>query len=162
MSADNELTNSRVLNYSRKLVWRAYEEPEHLTNWFGPKGFSSTFQEFNFRQGGDWKFIFHGPDGKNYDNHNVFAEIKKPAYIVFDHLSKPQIFRAEMTFENCNIGSPKGETAAKTKLTFYMIHNKPIDEKFKAFLIEKNEENLDRLEAELERMTLSDRQKRKA
>ena len=153
MSSDHELQNSRVIDYPRDLVWRAYEEPEHLTNWFGPKGFSSTFQEFNFRTGGDWKFIFHGPDGKNYDNHNVFAEIKKPERVVFDHLSKPHIFRAEMMFE---------AMVSKTKLTFHMIHEKPIDERFRVFLLEKNEENLDRLEAELKRMTLLGRQKRKA
>ncbi len=140
----NELTNSRAIEYPRDLVWRAWSEPEHLTRWFGPKGFSSTFHEFNFREGGDWKFIFHGPDGKNYDNHNVFAEVKKLERIVFEHLSKPHIFRAEVTFE---------DIGGKTKVNFHMIHEKSIDEKFRAFLLEANEQNFDRLEAELRRMT---------
>lgn len=142
---DKELTNSRVLNYPRSLVWRAYEEPGHLTKWFGPKGFTSTFQQFDFRAGGDWKFVFHGPDGKNYDNHNVFAEVKKPERLVFEHLSKPHIFRAESTFQD--LGN-------QTKVIFHMIHEKPIDEKFRAFILEANEQNFDRLEAELNRMAL--------
>ena len=142
-TVNNVLENERVIPCARELVWRAYEEPEHLTKWFGPKGFSSTFQEFNFVTGGDWKFIFHGPDGKDWDNHNVFAEVKKPERLVFDHLSKPHIFRAEVTFT---------EMGDKTKVNFRMIHEKPIEPLFRDFLLEANEQNFDRLEAELKRM----------
>lgn len=152
MSSDKEVQNSRVIDYPRELVWRAWSEPEHLTEWFGPKGFTSTFSEFNFREGGDWKFVFHGPDGKNYDNHNVFIAINKPERILFEHLSKPHIFRAEITFEDyLNIGSPKSETA-KTKVNFRMTHEVPIEPLFRDFLLEANEQNFDRLEAELKRM----------
>ncbi len=134
---DNEVHNSRVLEYPRELVWRAWAEPEHLKEWFGSKGFRNTFHEFNFRAGGDWKFIMHGPDGKNYDNHNVFVEIKKPERLVFEHLSKPHIFRAEVDFQDLN---------GKTKVNYRMIHEKVIEPLFRSFLIEANEQNFDRLE----------------
>ena len=140
----NEVQNGRLINYRRELVWRAWEEPEYLTKWFGPNGFTSTFHEFNFCAGGDWKFVFRGPDGKNYDNHNRFIEIKKPERIVFDHLSKPHIFRLEVTFTELN---------NKTKVNFHMTHEMPIEPLFRDFLAEANEQNFDRLEAELKRMS---------
>ncbi len=155
----SEVHNSRVIDCPRDLVWRAWAEPEHLTKWFGPNGFTSTFHEFNFCEGGDWKFIFHGPDGKNYNNHSKFREIKKPERIVYEHISVPE-YQGTITFEDhSNISSLKGETA-KTKVSFTQCFPKAIEEKFRAFLNEKNEENLDRLEAELKRMKfqgLSDR-----
>ena len=139
----DEVFNSRIVSYPIDLVWRAYVEPEHLTNWFGPKGFTSIFHEFNFKEGGDWKFIFHGPDGKNWDNHNIFVEIKKHERIVFDHPLKPHVFRAEITFADLN---------GKTRVNFRQIHQNPVGDDFRVFLLEANEQNFDRLEAELKRM----------
>ncbi len=65
---DHEIVSSRIVNASRELVYRAWTEPNHLKNWWGPAGFTNTFKEFDLRPGGKWNFIMHGPDKGNYLN----------------------------------------------------------------------------------------------
>src|SRR6201999_1558772 len=79
---------------------------------WGPNGFTNTFHQFDFRAGGDWRFVMHGPDGTDYPNECQFVEIKEPERIVFDHVAWP-IFRATITFEVVAGG--------KTRVTFEQL-----------------------------------------
>ena len=54
-----EIYNSRVINSSPEKIFSAISESKHLQNWWGPKGFSNTFNEFNFAKDGVWNFIMH-------------------------------------------------------------------------------------------------------
>jgi uncharacterized protein YndB with AHSA1/START domain len=67
-------------------VWEVWTKPEHITNWWGPNGFSSTIHEMDFREGGEWKLTLHGPDGTNYPNRSVYKEIVPLKKIVFEHM----------------------------------------------------------------------------
>jgi hypothetical protein len=73
------------LNAPRELVWKAWTDPKHLINWFGPKGFTNTFHEIDIKPGGVWKFTMHGPDGTDYPNLVVFDKIVRPEYITYTH-----------------------------------------------------------------------------
>jgi len=141
--ADREIVAHRVLDAPRERVFEAFADPDRLTRWWGPKGFTSTFREFDLRPGGHWRFVLHGPNGADYQNESVFVEIVKPERIVFDHLSGPA-FQVTATF---------AEEAGKTRLTFRMLFGTAAEcDKVKGFAVGANEENLDRLEAELARM----------
>ncbi len=143
-SPDCEIVNSRVINFSRDLIFRAWTDPYHLKNWWGPKGFTNTFTEFDLRSGGTWKFVMHGPDKGRFPNEVVFVKIEKPELIVLNHISSPQ-FQVVALFEEVAYN--------KTNLTFKMVFGSAEEcEQIKAFAVDKNEENLDRLEAELGRM----------
>jgi uncharacterized protein YndB with AHSA1/START domain len=37
----------------------------------------------NLHPGGSWELTMHGPDGADYPNHCVFAEVTKPERIVY-------------------------------------------------------------------------------
>jgi uncharacterized protein YndB with AHSA1/START domain len=63
-----EIVTSRILNNNRELIYRAWSEPQHLKNWWGPMGFTNTFNEFDFTVGGKWSLIMHGPDKGHYHN----------------------------------------------------------------------------------------------
>jgi uncharacterized protein YndB with AHSA1/START domain len=60
---DRELIINRVFNAPRELVYKTWTNPEHLPQWWGPKGFTITVQEIDVRPGGVWRFVMHGPDG---------------------------------------------------------------------------------------------------
>ena len=143
MSEDNEIISRRLIAFPRQLVWKAWTDPVHLARWWGPKGFTNTFHQFDLRPGGEWVFVMHGPDGANFDNKSVFVEIVPQERIVFDHLSKPQ-FRVTASFEE-NIG--------RTDVTFRMTF-KSADEcaVLRAFVTKANEQNFDRIEDELAKM----------
>jgi uncharacterized protein YndB with AHSA1/START domain len=139
-----EIVTSRILNNNRELIYRAWSEPQHLKNWWGPMGFTNTFNEFDFTVGGKWSFIMHGPDKGNYPNECEFIKIERPALIAWKRYSKP-LFQVLVTFDEI--------TPEKTKVVFKQIFD-TVEEcnKIKKFVIDKNQENFDRLEEELKKM----------
>ena len=62
-TADREIVISRVIDAPRELVFEAFTEVRHLSRWWGPDGFTTTTKSFEFRVGGEWDFVMHGPDG---------------------------------------------------------------------------------------------------
>jgi uncharacterized protein YndB with AHSA1/START domain len=135
-----EFVHSRWIDAPRERVFRAFSDPAHLARWWGPNGFSSTFQEFDLRPGGAWRFVMHGPDGTDYSNESVFAEVQAPERIVFDHLSGHH-FTMTLTFAEQGGGTLVGwrqvfDTAAER-------------ERIAPFVLQANEQNLDRLAAQV-------------
>ncbi|MCP9763954.1 SRPBCC family protein [Lacihabitans soyangensis] len=142
---DCEIESSRIFNFNRELIFRAWSVPDHLQNWWGPNGFTNTFNEFDFRVGGQWSFVMHGPDKGNYLNGCEFIKIEEPSLIAWKRHSKP-LFQVLATFEEISEN--------QTKLVFKMLfENENECRKVKAFAVDKNEENFDRLEKELAKMS---------
>jgi uncharacterized protein YndB with AHSA1/START domain len=137
---DREIVSMRVFDAPRELVWRAFTDAEHLQHWWGPKGFTNTFDEFDFRPGGAWRFVMHSPDGTDFKNENVFVEIAFLERIVFDHLSAPK-FRVTALFE---------DQGGKTRLTFrQLFESAEVCESVKPYAVPGLEQNLDKLAAHL-------------
>jgi uncharacterized protein YndB with AHSA1/START domain len=109
--SEREIIGTRVFDAPRDLVWTMWTDPTHIARWWGPRGFRNTIHEMDVRPGGHWRFVMHGPDGQDYQNHSVYVEVTKPERIVFDHLSGPN-FRATATFE---------DISGKTKVTWQML-----------------------------------------
>ena len=143
---DCEIVSSRIIKSQRELVYRAWSDANHLKNWWGPAGFTNTFTEFDFRVGGKWSFIMHGPEKGNYANECEFIKIEKPCIIAWKRYSKP-IFQVVATFEEVS--------EEDTKIVFKMLFASTVEcRKIKPFVVDKNEENFDRLENELAKMIL--------
>lgn len=143
-STPNEIVSIRTFPFPIKLVFRAWSEPEHLKNWWGPKGFTNTFHHYDFREGGRWTFTMHGPEKGHYPNDVEFTSINEPFLIEWKRLSKP-LFNVLATFEEI--------TSDSTRIVFRQIFETAEEcNKIKPFAISKNEENFDRLEEELKKM----------
>lgn len=142
---ESEIVSTRVFDVDRKLLFEAWSNPKHLANWWGPNGFTNTFNEFDFRVGGKWSFVMHGPDKGNYVNECEFIKIEEPSLIAWKRHSQPY-FQVLATFEEL----PEN----KTKLVFKMLFATAKEcDKLRPYVVDKNEENFDRLEAELKKMT---------
>jgi uncharacterized protein YndB with AHSA1/START domain len=108
------IAGSRIFEAPRALVFAAWTEPRHFAQWWGPNGFSTTTHSFDFRPGGVWRFVMHGPDGRNYENRITFDEIVPPERIAYHHGGaddehlEPVQFKTVVTFE---------DVGGKTKLT---------------------------------------------
>ena len=70
-------------------MFTAFEQPDQLAQWWGPKDFTSTFEQLEFKPGGRWVFVMHGPNGADYPNESVFREIQPDTRIVIEHVVKP-------------------------------------------------------------------------
>ncbi len=143
-SSSREVVTTRVFNVSREVLFTAWSDPTHLIEWWGPKGCTSTFQEFDFRARGLWHFTIQTPNGINVENKCVFVEIARPERIVFEHLQPAPKFQATWTLEL---------HGSKTKLTFRMrFETQEECDKVKVLVSDANEQIFDRLEAEVVKM----------
>jgi uncharacterized protein YndB with AHSA1/START domain len=118
-------------------VYRAFEDPVRLATWWGPEGFTNTFAVFEFRVGGKWSFVMHGPDGTNYPNESEFVELEANKQIVIRHVSQPH-FSLTVTL----LPSPAG-TLLKWSQAFDDLR---VAQAVRAIVEPANEQNLDRLE----------------
>ena len=101
-TADREIIISRVIDAPRELVFEAFTEVRHLSRWWGPEGFTTTTQSFEFRVGGEWDFVMHGPDGTDYTEWITWTEIAPPERIALLHgefRGDPNTFESVLTFE---------------------------------------------------------------
>ncbi|HEY6862238.1 MAG TPA: SRPBCC family protein [Pseudolabrys sp.] len=109
------IIGTRVLDAPRALVFAMFSDPEHLAQWWGPNGFSTTTHSHEFRAGGVWRFVMHGPDGRDYQNRITYGEIVPPERIVYSHGGgddvEPVQFETTVTFEDLGDG--------KTRLTWH-------------------------------------------
>ena len=136
MSNDRTLYTSRTLPFSPKAIYSAFESANLLALWWGPNGFSNTFEIFEFKEGGRWKFTMHGSDGTDYLNESIFEEIVPEQKIVIHHDCPPNF---KLTIEL----TPDGES---TLLTWQQV----FDDAETAQVVKQragtaNEENIDKL-----------------
>jgi uncharacterized protein YndB with AHSA1/START domain len=97
---ERDIVVSRTIDGLRRLVFEAYTDVRHLAGWWGPDGFTTTTHSFEFRPGGVWDFIMHGPDGIDYPNRIEWLEIVPPERIVYLHGERdddPQAFVSTVT-----------------------------------------------------------------
>ncbi|MFI6626035.1 SRPBCC family protein [Streptomyces sp. NPDC050528] len=107
-AADREIVISRVIDAPRELVFEAFTRVRHLSRWWGPEGFTTTTRSFEFRVGGTWDFVMHGPDGTDYQEWITYREIVPPERIALLHgesRDDPNAFESLLTFEPAGDGT---------------------------------------------------------
>lgn len=141
-AAERTLATARVIAASPEHVYAAFLSSERLARWWGPKGFRNTFQVFEPRPGGTWRFVMHGPNGSDYPNDSIFEALVPGERIVIRHVSGPR-FTLTVTL---------AAEAAGTRVTWRQVFDSVSEcEAVRRFAVGANEENLDRLESELAR-----------
>lgn len=103
-SDPRSIVGTREYDAPRDLVFSAFTDPNHLAQWWGPNGFKTTTLSFDMRPGGVWRFVMHGPDGRDYQNRITYEEVTPPERIVYRHGGgddvEPVQFRQIITFED--------------------------------------------------------------
>jgi len=141
-TSDRELSITRTLNAPIELVWKVWTEPEHISKWWGPNGFTNTIYKMEVKPGGIWDFTMHGPDGTDFKNQNMYVEVVKYEKLIFDHISAPK-FRFSVSFT-----AQGNKTLLEWKSTFESAEElKKVIEVFKAD--EGMKQNVDKLAAYL-------------
>ena len=109
------LTLKRVFNVSRRIVWEAWTNAEHIIHWWAPEGMEVKVIHHEFKVGGKWKYVMLMPDGNEFICDGIYSEIVEFEKIVSSANFKPMtegvIFLA--LFE---------ENGDKTNFTFSVIH----------------------------------------
>lgn len=117
--AERELTITRIFDAPRELVFKAWTDPKHLAQWWGPKHFTNPVCEVDVRPGGTLYIEMTAPDGVAYPAKGIFREVVPPERLVFtttsfeDEAGNPQLEGlTTVTFEDYQ---------GKTKLTLHAI-----------------------------------------
>jgi uncharacterized protein YndB with AHSA1/START domain len=123
--AERTIVITRVFNAPRELVWKVWTQPEHIAQWWGPRGFTTTVDAVDLRVGGRWRYVMHGPDGSEYPVEGVFREVVPMSRIVTTD-EFPEDFKPPVP-----IDLPQGivvtaifeDEGARTKLTLRIVHD---------------------------------------
>jgi uncharacterized protein YndB with AHSA1/START domain len=111
-TSKRELVVARTFNAPRELVFQAWTDPRRVAHWWGPRGFTTTTSEMTVSPGGTWRFVMHGPDGRDYPNRIIYREVVRPERLVYSHdgddEKNPVQFEVTVTFE---------DDGGKTRLT---------------------------------------------
>ncbi|QUD88166.1 SRPBCC family protein [Phenylobacterium montanum] len=115
---DREIVLSRVIAAPRERVFQAFTDPDQITRWFGPEGFTVETLEIDIREGGCWRFIYTGPDGTRWENRMVYRRIDAPRLLEMEHGADvdddPGRFHMTITFDEQSDG--------KCVLTLRQLH----------------------------------------
>lgn len=114
--AEREISAVRVFDAPAGLVWKAWTELDRIREWWGPNGFTTTTNVMEVKPGGIWRFVMHGPDGRDYKNKIVYLEVEKAKRLVYRHSGdeymEPVNFQVTVVF---------AERGGKTDLTMRMV-----------------------------------------
>lgn len=135
LSADGVCFSSRLFPFTPAQILAAFANADQLATWWGPDGFSNTFEIFEFKAQGRWKFVMHGPDGKDYPNDSVFLEASQQKIIV-RHVSQP----------NFTLTITLAEADGQTNLGWHQAFDDPsVAASMAHIIVPANEQNLNRL-----------------
>ena len=108
-TADREIVLSLTVDAPRARVWRAWTEPEHIRQWWGPDGFTTTIHEMRVEVGGVWRFTMHAADGTDFPNRIDYLQIVPGVRLVVDHSDDQPVpaskFQTVVTFEDASGGT---------------------------------------------------------
>jgi uncharacterized protein YndB with AHSA1/START domain len=134
---------SREIPATIEQVFAAFCDPNRLARWWGPAGFTNTFQTCEIKTGGKWCFVMRGPDGKDYKNESVFAEIDAPHKIVIQHKNGPK-------YELTILLTQRGE---RTVVDWSQVfESADVAKRIESIVVPSNEQNLDRWTEEVLRV----------
>ena len=145
VSSEREIVGTKLFDASPEVVFDAWTQTELIARWWGPNGFTLTTEIMDVRPDGIWKFVMHGPDGKDFQNTIRYAVIERPTRLVLRHLTGP-VFTMTVTFDEW-----QGKTCLTMRMQFETARDR--DRAAKEFgAIEGNRQTLVRLEGLLRQL----------
>jgi len=122
----NEIRLFRVYDAPVKMVWDAWNDPDQVAQWWGPRGFTTTTHSKELKPGGIWHLTMHGPDGIAYVNKTKYLEVVPYSKMVYDHGGEDEqkpMFRVTVLFKEIDgkthmdmtMALPDAEAAENTR-----------------------------------------------
>jgi len=146
-----EILITREFDAPRELVFKAFTEPELLSQWWGPSYLSTLVDTMDVRPGGQWRFINRDAQGKEYAFHGVYHEILAPERIIdtFEFEGLPET--GHVSLETLTLEElPGGRTRLTSQSVFRSVADR--DGMLQSGMEEGLNESYDRLAELLKKM----------
>jgi uncharacterized protein YndB with AHSA1/START domain len=113
---------TREFDAPRDLVFRAYTDPELLVRWLGPRDLTTTFDHYEARDGGRWRYVSTDPQGNEYGFHGVFHGTPSPDGTVqtFEFEGVP----GHVALETLTMEERDGRTLVRTVSSFQSVEDR--------------------------------------
>lgn len=149
LETDRDIVTSRVFDAPRDLVFEAWTDPKHVDQWMGPRGFTTTTSEMDFRVGGVWRYVMHHDQYGDFQNLVTYHEIVRPERLVYDHGSPEDPTMMLVTVRFSDEGEGKTRLTMRSRLSSADARNKVAAE---VGAVEGAKQTLDRLAEHLATM----------
>lgn len=73
----------RIFDAPRELVWKAWTDPELISRWWGPAGFTAPVIRVDLREGGRYLLSMRSPEGQDFWSTGVYREVVAGERLVF-------------------------------------------------------------------------------
>ncbi len=117
-----QIVITRDFDAPRDLVFRAYTDPELLTQWWGLRDQTMVIDRYDVRDGGTWRFVSVDPKGNEYGFRGVFHGTPSPDVTVqtFEFEGMP----GHVSLETLTLEEHDGRTLARTVSIFQSIEDR--------------------------------------
>jgi len=139
-SDPRELVITRIFDAPRSLVFKAWTQPEHIMQWWGPRGYTTPTCEMDVRPGGALRLCMRSSaDGNDLWVSGIYREVVEPERLVFtatnevDHVETvitvtfadqgdQTLLTMHQTFSKSDVvdGAKKGWTSSLDRLAEYL------------------------------------------
>ena len=140
---------TRTFDAPRALVFKAYTDPNLISQWWGPRKYETIVDKMEVKKGGIWRFINRGSDGQEFAFNGVYHEIAAPERLLytfeFEGLPPGHAGIVTITFEDQN-----GKTLLTDKSVYQSVEDR--DEMAQSGMEEGAAETFDRFEELLAKM----------
>ena len=117
---EHTIVIERELDAPRELVWRVWTDPDEVTKWWGPEGFTTPREtiESDLRPGGVARMVMVGPDGQEYPNDGQFTVVEPPARLGWreDEVDSPMMQSVETTIEFVDLGGDRTKVVVTSRM----------------------------------------------
>jgi uncharacterized protein YndB with AHSA1/START domain len=109
------LTLQRNIPAPLESVWDAWTQPEHIAQWWGPKGMQVNIAKHDLRIGGQWRYTMEMQDGNIFVSDGTYADIETHKKLVSSADFRPMTIGVvlEVLFK---------EDGKNTNLEFHVQH----------------------------------------
>ncbi len=123
-SGKQEIFIEREFDAPRELVFRAVMDPKLVTQWWGPRYYTTVVDKMEPRSGGQWRFINRDNEGHNFAFHGVYHEVLPPERVIdtFEFEGMPETGHASL--ETMKLEELPG---GRTKLTVQSVFQSVVD-----------------------------------
>jgi uncharacterized protein YndB with AHSA1/START domain len=113
-----ELFITREFEAPRELVFKAFNDPELIVQWLGPRDLTMEIERFDSRTGGSYRFIHCNATGARYSFNGVIHEVTEPERIIrtFEFEGLPE--RGHVSLETATFEALPG---GRTKTTIHSV-----------------------------------------
>ena len=82
LPSDREILMTREFDAPRELVFEVLNRAEHVQHWYGPRGYSLTGCDVDFRPGGKWRMVHRNEQGNEFAFRGEIREVVPPERVV--------------------------------------------------------------------------------